>query len=322
MTLFRRSCVRGIALLGMVFALNAGVAWGFAGNYHEFLAWYWWQKHCPGKAPDMENGGIFFILASSGTDIRGTTLGIVVMKTFPKEWNKINWRYFHRPSATGEYIEELFGAETKQASFSGLLDKITAEALVTRLPMGKVLAEAAIDERQKWIARGWAFHNLCDYISVSFEMTEKDGMRSRFYPDAVILHRPRPGVTKRKLDALSDALSSMWLGLDDVDMKLRKKIDSLLASRQGGGEIIGNFAFVLQRAYDKCGADPVGFDSTFERARNVMVPIVDEFARGVSVQVPGFRNRIGWGVSAGSRERMEYAREVVIPRLFGKLKSN
>jgi len=313
--------MRGKVAKGLLIAIISLVqtrAWAFGCDYHEFLAYYWWISRAGAGEPTLENGGIFFILASTAADIRrhsGGKPSMVVMEKFPAPWEKIKWRYFHNYRGAKELVEKLFGAERSEANFGEILRGITAEDLEKNVMAGRMISRVCIDERQKWIARGWAFHMISDYIGAGFEMLERPGMSAKFYPDAVILRRAEPE-RRKLLDGLNDARSAFWMRLDEAAPELHARIHSLLAQPETGGEILGNFAFVMQRAYDSCGADDLGMKSTMERAQKVMLPILNDCAAGLTISLPGLKQKLGWGVPEGYEERERYAREKVISLLF------
>lgn len=289
---------------------------GFSGNYHEALAACWWRMHRPGEAPTDENGGVQFILASSGADIRGATHGMKPLRSYPDAWSSINWRHFHTAKGSAEFLAAAFPKGAFGRPLSEVLKKATPEILEKDFLSGKTLAAVAINERQLWIARGWAFHNLADQLGVQSRFGEMAGGNGKYLPDAVLIESQDSTDTTSFLDNYNDAMSAFWAGLRDADPKTWQQVHDIFSDPERGGRLLADFAFVLQRGYDACGADDLGMASSLERAQKVMLPVVNEFAHGIKMSLLGREFVFGWGFTEKYAERETYAREVALPELF------
>ncbi|MEW6360002.1 MAG: hypothetical protein AB1696_26935 [Planctomycetota bacterium] len=294
---------------------------GFSCNYHEALAACCWRAHFPDTPPTVENGGVYFILAASGADIRGTTHGIRPLRSYPDVWNKTNWGHLHTRKGLQEFLDKIAPDGLAGWTLADVMKKAAPEALETEFETGRILAAAAVNDRQRWIARGWALHNLCDYLGVLYRFKEKSGTDGKRLPENALIEPPDRSDSTKFLDNYNDALSAFWAGLHDVDPETYRLTRTILADPQRGGKLIADFAFVLQRGYDSCGADGLGMASGLERAQRVMLPIVNEFAHGVRLPLLGPNLVFGWGVTENYAERETYAREVVLPELYRKIET-
>ncbi|NOZ20600.1 MAG: hypothetical protein GXP25_05875 [Planctomycetes bacterium] len=312
----------GIAVFVLLFALStARSSFAFSSNYHEVLALCCWRAHFPDTPPTMENGGIYFILAASGADIRGGAQGVKPLRSYPDVWSRINWRHFHTRKGAPEFLKKIGPKGLVGWTLADVMKKTTPEALEKDFEPGRALAAVALNERQMWIARGWALHNLCDHLGVLYRFREKPGGNGKMLPENALIESPNRTDSTKFLDNYNDTLSAFWAGLGDVDPELRRGIDETVSDPKRGGKLLANFAFVLQRGYDSCGADDLGMASGLERAQKVMLPTVNEFAYGVRVPGLGRHFVFGWGITKNYTARETYARDVVLPELYKKIET-
>lgn len=304
-----------IALTLLSTAQCAAPAFGFSGNYHEALARRWWEMHGQGS-PSPANGGIHFILASSAADIRGTSMGVKPLRSFPDAWNRINGESFHTEAGAKEFMAKILAARKTRLTIADVLEAADAASLESGFVSGKTLSAVAIHPEHRWIARGWALHNLTDYIGRTCQILDTSGEGGRFLPEDAQLDPPGPGDSAMYLDNWNDARSALWVGLADVDPQAHREITAVFSSPEKGGRLLADFAFVLQRGYDRCGADSLGISSGLERAQRVMLPVMNEFAHGITVPLLGRTLSFGWGMREQYTAREQYAREVALPELY------